>query len=194
MVGQRTAENLSALPPDYRPPGSASDTPIYGLPQVDESGRPAAATGETSAVPFQPSPAAINAPEHSSDHASTGASGSWGNSSDFRTVNAPGAAFDPKRQTESYNASKSLSTAAYGSTKGKFLRAITARGKEQIPFGEPAHVAFWSGRLVVADTASRKLSVFSKEGRWSGDLYPTPGRQRFPNAGRLRIKTFRPSL
>lgn len=172
MVGQRTAENLSALPADYRPPGSAAETPVYGLPQVDNSARPGAPSSDASADPFKPSPAAINAPDLSSDQASTGGSGSWVASSDFRTVNAPGSAFDPKRQTESYNTSKSLST--IGSSKGKFLRSITARGKEQIPFGEPAHVAFWSGRLVVADTASRKLSVFSKDGRWSGDLAQLP--------------------
>lgn len=173
MVGQCTAENLSALPADYKPPDHT------GQPDRISDGAassPRLPDSKSPSTPFQPSPAAINAPDLSSDKASKSQSGSWGDSFDFRSVNAPDPKFDPKRQTESFSASKSLSGAASFNQpcKGKFLRSITTRGKEQTPFGEPAQVAFFSGRLVVADTATRKLSVFSKDGRWSGDLAQLP--------------------
>ncbi len=185
-VGQRTAENLTALPADYKPGDSISPRSPGTLPadaqslsSADLSSLASAQSGASApAAPFQPSPQGVNAPPASIDGASAQA-GSWGASSDFRSVNAPGAslnAFDPKKQTDSFAAPKSLSTpSSFGrQNKGKCLRTISARGKEQSPFGEPAHVAFWSGRLVVADTATRKLSVFSKDGRWSGDLAQLP--------------------
>ncbi len=174
MIGQRTAENLSALPADYIPPdtpgqpGRGSDSALASLPTSSDA--------STKSLPFQPSPAAINAPDLTSDKGLKSQSGSWDGSFDRRSVNAPGSSYDPKKQTESFSAPKSLSggVSLNQPSKGKFLRSITARGKEQTPFGEPAQVAFWSGRLVVADIATRKLSVFSKDGRWSGDLAQLP--------------------
>lgn len=169
-VGQKTAENLDALPANYRPPGY-EDAPGHrsNLSAAETSANPAM-------QPFQPSPQAINYPDVSdSPHSPSSSSpSSWGSSSEFRTVNTPGNAFDPKRQTESYASPASRSLSGASATKGKFIRSITTRGKEQIPFTDPAHLAFWSGRLVVADVGSRKLSVFSKDGRWSGDLAQLP--------------------
>jgi serine/threonine protein kinase len=180
-VGQKTAENLEALPPDYRPPGYED---YLGLkPGGGLNARQAAETSANPAIqPFQASPQAINYPDHSDNQNSSGA-GSWGSSSDFRTVNAPGGSFDPKRQTESFSAPASRSLSGASLTKGKFLRSITTRGKEQAPFSEPAQVAFWSGRLVVADVGTRKLSVFSKDGRWSGDLAQLPDAKNSPTRG-----------
>lgn len=185
-VGQRTAENIDALPADYRPPGysdplspgSSSHSGIQpsaapgaaGSAALDQVGSERGGSSDSVASPFQPSPQAINSPDLS-DNPKTASN--WGSTSDFRTVNAPSTGtFDPKGNTDSFIASKSLTGAM--PNKGKFLRSITTRGKEQSPFGEPAHVAFWSGRLVVADTSTRKLSVFSKDGRWSGDLAQLP--------------------
>ncbi|MCC6980086.1 MAG: protein kinase [Candidatus Melainabacteria bacterium] len=171
-VGQKTAENLQALPADYKPPSEPSSA--MRIPPAANS---ASATGALSkseetqgdVSPFQPLPQAINFPN---SEAPESTSGTW------RSVNAPSSGYnhnyDPKKQTDSFNAPRFVSTSLNQQTKGKFLKSITARGKEQSPFGEPAHLAFWSGRLVVADTSTRKLSVFSKDGRWSGDLAQLP--------------------
>lgn len=173
-VGQRTAENLEALPANYKPPGYESYS--------DQSASAAQTSGIPAIQPFQPSPQAVNSPDLS-DNQSPPASNSWSNTIEYRSVNAPGNSFDPKRQTESFSAPLSGSFSSASQSKGKFIRSITARGKEQSPFSEPAHVAFWSGRLVVADTGTRKLSVFSKEGRWSGDLAQLPDAKGSPTRG-----------
>ena len=180
LVGQRTAENLEALPADYRPPGYEETG------QTQNSAMNATQAAQTSAnpaiQPFQPSPHAVNPPNISDNQSNTGAN-YWGTSSEMRSVNAPGGSFDPKRQTESFAASPSRSLSGASLSKGKFLRSITTRGKEQTPFSEPAQVAFWSGRLVVADVGTRKLSVFSKDGRWSGDLAQLPDAKSSPTRG-----------
>lgn len=180
LVGQRTAENLEALPADYRPPGYEETG------QTQNSAMNATQAAQTSAnpaiQPFQPSPQAVN-PPNLSDNQSNSEANYWGKSSELRSVNAPGGSFDPKRQTESFAAPASRSLSGYSLSKGKFLRSITTRGKEQTPFSEPAQVAFWSGRLVVADVGTRKLSVFSKDGRWSGDLAQLPDAKSSPTRG-----------
>lgn len=183
-VGQRTAENLEALPANYRPPGyeEPGQTPgnaVSASQAAETSANPAI---QPSAPPFQPSLQAVNPPAISDNQSTTGAD-SWGTTSEFRSVNAPGSSFDPKRQTESFAAPASRSLSGAMQSKGKFLRSITTRGKEQSPFSEPAHVAFWSGRLVVADVGTRKLSVFSKDGRWSGDLAQLPDAKNSPTRG-----------
>jgi serine/threonine-protein kinase len=170
-VGQKTAENLQALPADYRPPSDQKDGKI--APQRSSAAStgalPKLETGASDSTPFQPLPQGVNFPAGEIPEST---SGTW------RSVNAPGSGYnqnyDPKKQTESFNAPRFASTSLNQQSKGRFLKSIEARGKEMSPFGEPAHVAFWSGRLVVADTATRKLSVFSKDGRWSGDLAQLP--------------------
>lgn len=169
-VGQKTAENLQALPADYRPPAEAEGKVVPSKSQAASTGAlPKFETPGGNPIPFQPSPQGVNFPN---SEAPESTSGTW------RSVNAPASGYnhnyDPKKQTESFNAPRFAGSSLNQQNKGKFLKSITARGKEQSPFGEPAHVAFWSGRLVVADAATRKLSVFSKDGRWSGDLAQLP--------------------
>lgn len=170
-VGQKTAENLSALPPDYRP----------------MTGAAFAEDASSEAMPFIPSPAAVNYVEKDASDSTDSAdslkpydaskAGSDAHRRNHPAVNAPGSSFndfDPKKQTESFNNKIASSSLNQFQSKGRLLKIISTRGKEGIAFAEPAQIAFWSGRLVVADTASRKLSVFSKDGRWVGDLAQLP--------------------
>jgi len=178
-VGTRTAENLQALPADYKP-AELQGAPAHGenqerQDQADGATTPSETDSNAASAPFQPLPQAVNFPENESMR--SGNSGTWSTLSEFRSVNAPSSSFsdyDPKKQTESFSAPRIASNSLNQPLKGKFLKSITTRGKEQSPLSEPAHVAFWSGRLVVADIATRKLSVFSKDGRWSGDLAQLP--------------------
>lgn len=177
-VGQRTAENLTALPANYKPGDTLPQSPpTRQINPADHLGGAdsfdAGKTIASGAVPFQASPQAVNAPDLSFDSPNAGAWGGGAKGPEFRSVNAPGSSFDPKKQTDSFVAPRTLSGAPINQ-KGKCLRIINTRGKEQTAFIEPAQVAFFSGRLVVADVATRKLSVFSKDGRWSGDLAQLP--------------------
>ncbi|HEY9785233.1 MAG TPA: protein kinase [Candidatus Obscuribacterales bacterium] len=58
--------------------------------------------------------------------------------------------------------------------RARLVSTITTQGKEERPLHEPCAIAFKSGRLVVADSATRRLHVFSQDGRWVGDLGQLP--------------------
>ncbi|HEY9679728.1 MAG TPA: protein kinase [Drouetiella sp.] len=55
----------------------------------------------------------------------------------------------------------------------KPLHMFDTHGKERKKFIEPGIVCYRSGRVIVADTATRQVHVFSFEGRWVGDLVTT---------------------
>lgn len=142
MEGQKTAENISALPPDYKPSYAfdKSDSTFSG------SFSGASSTNSAETYPKYPTPG----DQH----------------------------FDARRQTESLYPSQSQSHERYvpAPSKGKRITFIKVQGKQSAAFIEPSLVAFKSGKLVVADTATRKLHVFSKDGRWVGDLAQMPDR------------------
>ncbi len=58
---------------------------------------------------------------------------------------------------------------AAGSQFERPLRIFNTYGKEQNKLAEPVALCYRSGRLVVADTSSRKLHMFTYDGRWVAD-------------------------
>lgn len=50
------------------------------------------------------------------------------------------------------------------------LQIIDCYGKNKTKLVEPAVLSYRSGRLVVADTATRQVHMFGLDGRWMGDL------------------------
>ncbi len=52
----------------------------------------------------------------------------------------------------------------------KLLQIITDCGKDNAKLQEPSALCSRSGKLVVADTDTRKIHIFSFDGRWVGDL------------------------
>lgn len=55
----------------------------------------------------------------------------------------------------------------------KPIHIFSTHGKNQINFVEPSVVCYRSGRVIVGDTATRQVHVYSFEGRWVGDLVMT---------------------
>jgi len=52
----------------------------------------------------------------------------------------------------------------------KPLHIFETHGKEKSKLIEPAVICYRSGRLIVADTATRQVHLYSYDGRWVGDL------------------------
>lgn len=53
------------------------------------------------------------------------------------------------------------------------VKVITLEGKNNVLLVEPAVVCYWSGRLIVADSGTRKLHIYSFDGRWIHDALPS---------------------
>lgn len=53
-------------------------------------------------------------------------------------------------------------------------KVISVEGKNNVALVEPAAVCYWSGRLIVADSGTRKMHVYSFDGRWIHDVLPDP--------------------
>ncbi len=56
----------------------------------------------------------------------------------------------------------------------KLTLSITQHGAKSKPFVEPAATSYRSGRLLVADSATRTIHMFSRDGRWLCDLSVRP--------------------
>lgn len=50
------------------------------------------------------------------------------------------------------------------------LQLFDTQGKDHVKLVEPAILCYRSGRLIVGDTATRKVHLYSYDGRWMGDL------------------------
>ncbi|RTL38885.1 MAG: 6-bladed beta-propeller [Candidatus Melainabacteria bacterium] len=59
------------------------------------------------------------------------------------------------------------------SRPSKPIHIFDTHGKNQAKLVEPSVVCYRSGRVIVGDTATRKVHVYSFEGRWVGDLVVT---------------------
>jgi DNA-binding beta-propeller fold protein YncE len=55
----------------------------------------------------------------------------------------------------------------------KPIHIFDTHGKGRVKFVEPSVVCYRSGRVIVGDTATRQVHVYSFEGRWVGDLVMT---------------------
>jgi len=58
-------------------------------------------------------------------------------------------------------------------------------GKQKQKLKEPAVLCFRSGRLVVADIATREVHLFSYDGRWIGNLVMRPSAESKTAGGAL---------
>ncbi|HEY9715732.1 MAG TPA: protein kinase, partial [Chroococcales cyanobacterium] len=68
----------------------------------------------------------------------------------------------------------------------KPVRMIESFGKERSRLVEPCAICYRSGRLIVADNATRKVHMFSLDGRWMGDLtYRSDSRDTKTRGGSL---------
>ncbi len=67
----------------------------------------------------------------------------------------------------------------------RYAFTISKAGQKGLQFGEPAIVSYRSGRLVVADGASRSVHIFSRDGRWLSDLTYRPEIDTKTSGGRL---------
>lgn len=66
---------------------------------------------------------------------------------------------------------KSRSGSQYQETQvSKPLHIFDTHGKNRVKLVEPSVVCYRSGRVIVGDTATRQVHVYSFEGRWVGDL------------------------
>ncbi|MBX9693881.1 MAG: protein kinase, partial [Cyanobacteria bacterium] len=76
-----------------------------------------------------------------------------------------------------------LSGTTYNPIRYSFT--ITGHGQKNQQFGEPAVVCYRSGRLLVADSATRYIHMFSRDGRWLCDLTYRPEIDTKTSGGRL---------
>lgn len=72
-----------------------------------------------------------------------------------------------------------------GPEQTKPIHIFDSYGKNQTKFEEPAVICYRSGRVIVADTATRAVHIFSFEGRWVGDLVMRPDTETKTRGGSL---------
>jgi serine/threonine protein kinase len=96
--------------------------------------------------------------------------GDIGNIDPFMTI-APTAEFNVKPAQISMKARSA--PAPQEVQPSKPIHIFDSHGKNKIKLVEPGVVCYRSGRVIVGDTATRQVHVYSFEGRWVGDLIMT---------------------
>ena len=95
---------------------------------------------------------------------------------------APTTAFNVKAEITMKNRS---APAPQEAQANKPIHIFDSQGKNRTKLIEPAVVCYRSGRVIVGDTATRQVHVYSFEGRWVGDLVMKPDSETKTRGGSL---------